>query len=71
MVKATLTEYGAAAPWALNFGSIAAQRLLPAYVRWLQSRGPDLVVYCPVLSQASASPSSIRGGCTRKVGSGP
>ncbi|EOD19595.1 hypothetical protein EMIHUDRAFT_209224 [Emiliania huxleyi CCMP1516] len=51
--KATLTEYGAAAPWALNFGSIAAQRLLPAYVRWLQSRGPDLVVYCPVAHFAS------------------
>ena len=35
--------------WALNFGSIATERLLPMYKDFILSRGPQLLVYCPVL----------------------
>jgi hypothetical protein len=54
MVKATFLEYSDPPPqWALNFGSIAASRLLPIYVAWFRSRAAQLVVYCPVLCQVA------------------
>jgi len=37
--------------WALNFGSISTERLLPMYKDWVLSRKPQLLVYCPVLCQ--------------------
>eukprot|EP00929_Paragymnodinium_shiwhaense_P086714 TRINITY_DN47170_c0_g1_i1.p1 TRINITY_DN47170_c0_g1~~TRINITY_DN47170_c0_g1_i1.p1 ORF type:complete len:483 (-),score=73.80 TRINITY_DN47170_c0_g1_i1:155-1603(-) len=55
MVKATFSEYEdpGAMMWALNFGSISTQRLLPIYAAWLRSGGHCLVVYCPVLCQVA------------------
>eukprot|EP00656_Telonema_subtile_P053662 TRINITY_DN7829_c0_g2_i1.p1 TRINITY_DN7829_c0_g2~~TRINITY_DN7829_c0_g2_i1.p1 ORF type:complete len:498 (+),score=80.62 TRINITY_DN7829_c0_g2_i1:242-1735(+) len=55
MIKATFGEYDdpGAMQWALNFGSIAAQRLLPVYIDWFRERQPNLVVYCPVLCQVA------------------
>mmetsp|Transcript_876 Transcript_876/g.3226 ORF Transcript_876/g.3226 Transcript_876/m.3226 type:complete len:506 (+) Transcript_876:19-1536(+) len=55
MVKGTFAEYddAGALQWALNFGSIAAERLLPVYISWFRDREPHLVVYCPVLCQVA------------------
>ena len=55
MTLGTFREYNdkSAAQWALNFGSIATCRLLPIYIQWFTSRAPDLIVYCPVLSQVA------------------
>jgi len=51
MVLGTFGQYNdpSAAQWALNFGSIATQRLLPVYIDWFRGLCPQLVVYCPVL----------------------
>eukprot|EP00927_Polykrikos_kofoidii_P077222 TRINITY_DN74189_c0_g1_i1.p1 TRINITY_DN74189_c0_g1~~TRINITY_DN74189_c0_g1_i1.p1 ORF type:complete len:503 (-),score=75.92 TRINITY_DN74189_c0_g1_i1:128-1579(-) len=51
MIVGSVAEYNdaSAAQWAINFGSIASHRLLPAYISWFRSREPQLVVYCPVL----------------------
>lgn len=50
LIKATFTEYADPPPqWALNFGSISNARLLPAYIAWVRSLSPSLIVYCPVL----------------------
>eukprot|EP00439_Symbiodinium_sp_Y106_P087385 s33_g48.t1 len=54
MIIGTLADYGPdARAWALNFGSIALQKLLPMYISFLQRLAPQLVVYCPVLSQVA------------------
>ncbi|CAE7428872.1 yojK [Symbiodinium sp. CCMP2456] len=54
MILGTLADYGPdARAWALNFGSIALQKLLPMYISFLQRLAPQLVVYCPVLSQVA------------------
>lgn len=51
MFYKTLEEYDdpGAKMWALNFGSIAAEKLLPVYLSFLRHHSPHLVVYCPVL----------------------
>mmetsp|Transcript_116720 Transcript_116720/g.341711 ORF Transcript_116720/g.341711 Transcript_116720/m.341711 type:complete len:493 (-) Transcript_116720:47-1525(-) len=51
MFYKSLSEYGdpGAKMWALNFGSIATEKLLPVYIGFLRRHSPDLVVYCPVL----------------------
>ncbi|CAK9096048.1 unnamed protein product [Durusdinium trenchii] len=51
MIVSTLQAYedpGANA-WALNFGSLAASKLIPIFVDFLRELAPKLLVYCPVL----------------------
>lgn len=55
MTMKTFDEYGTpgAKMWALNFGSIMADKLLPVYIQFLTKCSPRVVVYCPVLCQVA------------------
>ncbi|CAE7374072.1 yjiC [Symbiodinium natans] len=54
MIVGTVADYGPSAkPWALNFGSLALEKLLPMYIAFLRRFAPQLVVYCPVLSHVA------------------
>eukprot|EP00928_Gymnodinium_smaydae_P014660 TRINITY_DN15399_c0_g1_i3.p1 TRINITY_DN15399_c0_g1~~TRINITY_DN15399_c0_g1_i3.p1 ORF type:complete len:486 (-),score=44.54 TRINITY_DN15399_c0_g1_i3:48-1505(-) len=51
----TFLQYGddKAKQWALNFGSIATELLLPPYIEFFRRVAPKVIVYCPVLCQVS------------------
>lgn len=63
MYYKSIEEYGSAGAkmWALNFGSIAPSKLLPAYISFLRRVSPQLVVYCPVLSSVAHFAASYLG----------
>jgi UDP-N-acetylglucosamine:LPS N-acetylglucosamine transferase len=55
MTYKTFEEYNSpgAKMWALNFGSISTEKLLPIYISFFKQQSPQVVVYCPVLSQVA------------------
>jgi UDP-N-acetylglucosamine:LPS N-acetylglucosamine transferase len=55
MVLKTLDDYDdpGSKMWALNFGSIATEKLLPGHISVFKKLAPSLIVYCPVLCQVA------------------
>lgn len=51
MIMQSMEEYQdpGAKMWALNFGSIATERLIPIFADFFKELSPKLLVYCPVL----------------------
>lgn len=51
MILQSMAEYQdpGAKMWAMNFGSIATERLIPIFADFFKELSPKLLIYCPVL----------------------